>query len=274
MSTEHSVARHYHHGSLEQAILDGLVAAGKNPDQLSPKDLAPVDEFHIGGRQATVDFAASFAPRAGMHLIDIGSGLGGPSRYFAQHHGCRVTGIDLSDEYVQVATSLARRTGLDGLVSYRQASALALPFADASFDGGYMFHVGMNIADKAKLFAEVRRVLKPDAIFGVFDVMREGEGELRFPVPWSSNPETSFLETADNYKRLLAAAGFQIVSETNRREFAIEAIRKRTRTAPSGPPPLGRHTLLGAAAPQMSANLLAMLEQGMIAPVEIICRAV
>jgi len=275
MSTEQSVVQHYSHGSLEQAILDGLVAAGKDPDKLAPEDLAPVDEFHIGGRQATIDFAAAFVPRPGMHLIDIGSGLGGPSRYFAQHHRCRVTGIDLSDEYVQVAASLARRTGLDGAVSYRQASALALPFPDASFDGGYMFHVGMNIADKAKLFAEARRVLKPGATFGVYDVMRDGPGEILFPVPWSSGPETSFVETVDDYKRLLSAAGFHITKQRSRRNFAIEAYKKlRARIAQHGPPPLGRHTVLGPAAARMSANLLTMLEQGTLAPAEIICRAV
>jgi ubiquinone/menaquinone biosynthesis C-methylase UbiE len=274
MSTEHSVAQHYSHGSLEQAILDGLAAAGKNPDALSPEDLAPVDEFHIGGRRATADFAAEFAPRPGMHLIDIGSGLGGASRYFATQYGCRITGIDLTEEYVEVAQSLARRTGLDGVVSYRQASALALPFADASFDGGYMFHVGMNIADKAKLFVEARRVLKPGATFGLFDVMREGPGEILFPVPWSSGPETSFVETADNYKRLLVAAQFHVVRERSRRDFAIESYKRlRAYIARSGPPPLGRHIMFGPAASQMSTNLLAMLEQGTLAPVEIICRA-
>jgi len=275
MSTEQSVAQHYSHGSLEQAILDGLAAAGKNIDKLSPEDLAPVDEFHIGGRQATIDFAASFAPRAGMHLIDIGSGLGGPSRYFAQQHGCRVTGIDLSAEYVQVATSLARRTGLADAVSYQQASALALPFADATFDGGYLFHVGMNIADKARLFAEARRVLKPDAIFGLYEVMRAGAGELLYPVPWASGAETSFVETAEGYKQLLAAAGFRIVHERGRRAFALEFFKRvRARAAQSGHSPFGAHIVLGATTPQKVANLIMMLEQGTIAPVEIICRAV
>ena len=128
MGTEQAVAQHYTHGALERAILDGLRAAGKDLDRLEPPDLAPVDEFHIGGRQATLDFAGELGVTRGMHLLDIGSGLGGASRHFAHALGCRVTGIDLTEEYVRVAQTLATRTRLDGQVSYHQGSALALPF--------------------------------------------------------------------------------------------------------------------------------------------------
>ena len=75
--------------------------------------------------------------------------------------------------------------GLEGAVSYQQGSALALPFAAEIFDGSYMMHVGMNIEEKATLFAKVRRVLKPAGVFGIYDVMREGDGDLSFPVPWA-----------------------------------------------------------------------------------------
>jgi SAM-dependent methyltransferase len=207
MDVEQSVAQHYGHGSLERTILDALAALGKGLDRLTPADLAPVDEFHIGGRKATADFAVQSEIKPGMHLLDIGCGLGGASRYFALERGCRVTGIDLTEEYVQVAQSLARRIGLDRQVSYRQGSALALPFPPGEFDGAYMLHVGMNIQDKRQLFAEARRVLKPGGIFGIYDVMREGKGDLKFPVPWAQSPETSFVESAPTYRRLLDDAG-------------------------------------------------------------------
>ena len=84
MTVESIVIAHYRHGTLEQDMLKALAAAGKDLDRLKADDLAPVDEFHIGGRRATADFATAFAPTADMHLLDIGSGLGGPARYFAQ----------------------------------------------------------------------------------------------------------------------------------------------------------------------------------------------
>jgi SAM-dependent methyltransferase len=188
---ERRVAHHYTHGGLEQAILAGLAASGVDQARVTPADLAPVDEFHIGGRPATADFAEQLEFAPGSELLDVGSGLGGASRYFAQERGCRVTGIDVTPEYVSVANVLAVRVGLSGMATYRQASALDLPFGAASFDGAYMFHVGMNIEDKHKLFAEIRRVLKPQGVFGIYDVMREAEGDLDFPVPWATGAETA-----------------------------------------------------------------------------------
>src|SRR5215813_9053830 len=172
MTVEQTVAQHYAHGSLEEALLEGLRRSGKNADRIDPDDLAPADEFHIGGRQATVEFADQLGLRAGMELLDIGSGIGGPARYFAHHRQCRVTGIDLTDEYVRVAGALSERAGLAGKLKFVQGSALALPFPSASFDGAYMLHVGMNIGDKATLFKQVKRALKPGGFFGVYDDMR------------------------------------------------------------------------------------------------------
>ena len=274
MSTEQSVSEHYTHGSLEQAILDALAVTGKDLNDLAPADLAPVDEFHIGGRRATADFAEQLGVRRDMHLLDIGCGLGGASRYFALDHGCRVTGIDLTEEYVRVADALARRVGLGALISYQHGSALSLPFARSTFDGAYMLHVGMNIEDKSKLFVEVRRVLKSKGVFGIYDVMRESDGELTYPVPWASSAATSFVATAAAYRRLLAAAGFEVVRERSRREFAIDFFRQmRAQAAQSGPPPLGLHILMGASSPQKVANMIGNLERGLIAPTEIVCRA-
>ncbi len=276
MELEKLVAQHYARGTLEETIFSTLAASGKDLDRLAPADLAPVDEFHIGGRQATIDFAAELEIEPGLRLLDIGSGLGGASRYFAQERGSRVTGIDLTEEYVRAAAELAKRVGLESQVSYQRGSALALPFAAQSFDGAYMLHVGMNIQDKARLFAEVHRALKPGGVFGIYDVMREsGEGDLSFPVPWAPSPATSFVESAVTYRRLLENAGFAVQKERSRGEFAVKFFRQmRARAAQDeGPPPLGLHILMGSSAPQKVANMIDNLERGLIAPTEIICRA-
>jgi ubiquinone/menaquinone biosynthesis C-methylase UbiE len=273
-SVEGQVARHYARSDLEKAILDALVASGKDITRLVPDDLAPVDEFHTGGREATAAFAAEAGFAPGQHLLDIGCGIGGPSRFFAAEHDCRVTGIDLTDDYVRIAEALSRRVGLDAKVAYRQATALALPFEAGSFDGAYMLHVGMNIEDKPGLFAEVRRVLRPGATFAIFDVMHTGDGELRFPLPWSATPETSFAVSPATYRRDLEAAGFEIVKERDRGDFAREFFRQVVaRSAESGgPPPLGTHILMKTDVPQKLANIVSNLEAGLMAPVEMICR--
>ncbi|QEX22186.1 SAM-dependent methyltransferase [Hypericibacter adhaerens] len=273
MTVEAGVSGHYSHGALERAILAALQSSGKDPDRLTPADLAPVDEFHIGGRLATVEFTAQLGFKPGLRLLDIGCGIGGASRHVAEAYGCQVQGIDLTDEYVRVAAMLAKRVGLADKVAYRQASALDLPFDAASFDGAYMLHVGMNIADKGRLAAEVARVLKPGAVFGIYDVMREGKGDLTFPLPWASEPAYSFVDSADRYRTCLADAGFTVERERNRREFAIEFFRQmQERWAQGGLPPLGLHILMGESARQKIANIVTGLKAGLIAPVEIVSR--
>jgi ubiquinone/menaquinone biosynthesis C-methylase UbiE len=274
MTLEQAVAQHYTHGSLEAALLDGLRRSGKNADRIDPDDLAPADEFHIGGRQATVEFADQLGLRPSMELLDIGSGIGGPARYFAHHRQCRVTGIDLTDEYARVAAALSERAGLAGRLAFVQGSALALPFPPASFDGAYILHAGMNIEDKATLFGQVKRALRPGGVFGVYDVMRICAGDLAYPVPWAVTSESSFVATAGDYRRLLREAGFVVEKERERRAFAIEFFKKiLARVAESGLLPLGLHIVMGADFQEKVKNMMANIDNGLLAPVEMICRA-
>ena len=274
MTVERNVIEHYRHGALEEALLRGLSAVGKDLNRLTVDDPAPADEFHIGGRQATIDFAADFEPAADTHWLDIGSGLGGASRYVAHQYKCRVTGVDLSEEYVAVAGSLAQRVGLDSKVSYQQASALALPFEDNVFDGVFMQHVGMNISDKSKLFNEVHRVLKRGGIFALYDVMRGNDGIFSYPVPWASGEETNFIETPATYRALLSAEGFEVIKERDRTDFALGFFKALQARGPEarGPSKFGLQIVMGESSPQKAANMIGLVERGTVRPTVMICR--
>ena len=275
MSIEQDVAGYYTRGHLEESINRALTQAGKNLANLTHDDLSVLDEFHAGGREATQDLASQMDLHPGLRVLDVGSGIGGPARYFAAEQGCKVTGIDLTEEFVLVARSLTHRTKLDNAAEFLHGSALALPFQVPTFDRAYTIHVCMNIADKPALFREVRRVLKPDGLFGIFDLMRTGEGPIRFPVPWALTEETSFVSRVSEYRDALTAAGFHVTHERRRGAFALEFMqRAMARMAQGGPPVLGLHLLMGEPTRVMLGNVFAMIQEGVMEPVELIARVV
>jgi ubiquinone/menaquinone biosynthesis C-methylase UbiE len=272
MTIEQQVADYYTRGKLEDKIVGMLRSAGKDTGHLHAEDLTAIDEFHLGGHEATEALAEFMHLRSGMHLLDVGCGIGGPARYFAGR-GCQVTGVDLTQEFVQVAVSLTRMVRLEQKAQFRQASALELPFEPRTFDGAYEIHVGMNIADKAGVFREVARVLKPGAPFTIYDLMRANDSPLAFPVPWAQTPETSFVVTVDDYRRDLQAAGFRIEHQRDRRQFGIEFMQRMMSRAQSGPPPLGIHVLMGEQAPVMLKNVQTAIASGALTPMELVAIA-
>src|SRR5215831_21164706 len=108
---------------LGQAILDALIAAGKDLDALTIDDLAPADQFHGGGKAATVRLARLAGVSSGMRVLDVGGGLGGPARTLAVEFGCHVTVIDLTESYVRAGKALTARLGLADQVSHRVGDA-------------------------------------------------------------------------------------------------------------------------------------------------------
>lgn len=273
MSDEHerTVARHYQVSGLTERILKAVAAAGFDPDRLMPEDLAPIDEFHIGGRAATKHAVEKMGLNGSEHVLDIGCGIGGAARYVAAATGCRVTGIDLTPEYVDAASALSARTGLGDRVSFQVASALQMPFADVTFDAAITLHVAMNIKDRDGLYGEAARVLKPGAVLCIYDVMQGSNDAQRYPVPWAETQASSHLTTPGRMRVLLANAGFEIDVVEDRTDIGIAFFRERLSTA--GPAPaLGLHLLMGANAREKSQNMLDNLEQGSIAPVLMIAR--
>jgi ubiquinone/menaquinone biosynthesis C-methylase UbiE len=267
-----TVATHYTHGALLRAILDGVQRLGKSPDTVTVEDLGPVDEFHIGGRVATKSFLDQLEIAADDHVLDVGCGLGGASRFAAQQYGCRVTGIDLTHEYVKTGEVLCSWVGLDNRITLEQGDATATSYSDGAFDKVYMMHVGMNKANKHALASELRRVMRPGGRLGIYDVMRVGDGDLSFPVPWATTPEESDVWSPDEYKAALEAAGLRVIAERNRSAFALEFFSQLQARAGSagGPPPLGLHILMGDAAAEKVKNMVENVSQNRVAPVELI----
>jgi len=273
MTDDRRISQHYSSGKLLERLRAAL--AGDDPDRPTVEQLAPFDHFHGRGLEATEQAANLVSPTPADHVLDVGSGIGGPARYFARRFGCRVTGVDLTDEFCDVARLLTRAVGLNDRVAFEQDNALAMSFADASFDGAYSMNVSMNIADKAGLYREIRRVLKPGAWFVLAEVAQGPAGAPTYPTPWAKTAETSFLSTPEDTHQALANAGFSIVrSRDTVADVAAYTARARAMIARGEKPPFHAVYLIhGDLAREMAANGARDLAAGKIIPIEILCRA-
>jgi SAM-dependent methyltransferase len=200
---------HYAARDIEARILAALRAAGMDPGtRLSARALGALDHFHTGGQRASRELQELAQVRAEERVLDIGAGLAGPARMLASTLGCRIDCIEMSPDFCAGAALLNRLTGLEALVAVHRGSALDLPFPDATFDVAWMQNVGMNIADKGRLYGEIRRVLKPGGRFAFQELAGGTTATTHFPLPWASDPADSFLATPEAMRALLAAAGF------------------------------------------------------------------
>lgn len=268
------VLAHYSSGELLARLRHALREDGADPERPTPDALAPYDHFHGRGLEATLETARLMPARSGERILDIGSGLGGPARYVANRFRCHVTGIDLAPEYCEVAQHLTELLRLQDRTHFGVGNALAMPFADASFDGAYSMNVSMNIADKAALYREMHRVVKPGGWLVLSEVSKGEGGEPDFPVAWADGPRTSFLATPEETRRGLLAAGFEVLRFRSTLE-KTRAFGDRSRAmVKRGEKPPHRAVMLihGDKARPIMANTIRGFADGRIIPIEVLCR--
>ncbi len=253
------VRTHYGATGLTARLKAALACFGPEEQRLTPRQLASLDQFHTGGLAATAELAKLAQITAGEAVLDVGSGVGGPARFLAASYGCRVTGVDLSEPFVDAARYLTERTGLSGQVSFETGSALDLPFGDCRFDVALLQHVAMNISDRARLYREIRRVLKPGGRFATFDVVASG-GEPHYPLPWARTPATSFLLSAAATGELIEEAGFRTLIWQDETEAAKAWVAQLRASGPAPSPNLG--VVMGPDFAQLAANLGRNLMEG------------
>lgn len=266
------VADHYGGTDLETKVRQALEQSGLGGLPLDWRALAPLDQFHVRGLAASQELAEGLGLEPGARVLDVGCGLGGPARFLAAAFECQVTGVDLSPGFVGVARMLAERTGLTDSTTFRQADALDLPFADASFDHAWTQHVAMNIQDKAALYRSIHRVLRPGGRLAIYDVIA-GEGDpLIFPVPWASAPDISFLATPETMRRDLADAGFTERAWSDKTDLGVAWFAEQQAARQSGQPPglLGLQIVMGPQMAVMAANLARNLGEGRARLVQVI----
>lgn len=257
-----AVSNHYSSGDLGSRILAGLEASGKDLNALTAADLSPVDEFHTRGAEATRELAEFAGIAAGSGVVDVGSGLGGPARHLASQYGCKVTGLDLTEEFCQVATMLSERTGMTDKVSFHHGSALDMPFSDGLFDVAWTIQAQMNIADKPRFYAEIYRVLRPGGRLVFQDIFQGPGGDALYPVPWADSPHISFLVAPELARAAAEGSGFETMQWRDVTDASLAWYKKQPDATGKPLPPLGLHLVTGQTSRDKRVNQLKNLQEG------------
>jgi sarcosine/dimethylglycine N-methyltransferase len=268
--TDTQIHEQYSTGLSRRNIERALVAAGKDLDHLDAADLAPLEDFHTMGRYATTELVNMLGIISSDEVLDAGSGIGGTARYVAGLCSCRVTAVDLTEEYCDTNRWLNRLVGLGDRISVRQADVTELPFADATFDVVFSQHVQMNVADKSRLYGEARRVLRDSGRIAIWDIASGGGGELNYPLPWADRPGHSHLVTPDELRSVVEGAGFAIQHWNDHTDQAA-ALMQTFLTLPTNP--LGLHAFVTDFAAK-ATNLTAALTNGRLRAIQGVARAV
>lgn len=273
-NAQSKIAEHYAAGDLLGRLEAQLRADGADPAHPTIEALAPYDQFHGRGLEATEDMAALVAVRPSDHLLDVGSGLGGPARWLSARFGCSITGVDLTPEFCAIAEHFSRLVGLDARVRFQVGDALAMPFSDATFNGAYSMFVSMNIADKAQLYREIHRVLEPGGWLVLSEIAQGSDGGVSYPTPWAATAAQSFLSTVEETRAGLRSAGFEVELVKNDLQRSLDfAARSRALIERGEKPPYRANALIhGDAAGATLANVSRGYKEGSLIPIEVVAR--
>jgi SAM-dependent methyltransferase len=263
------ISNYYSPNDLYNRIIEGLNKLGKDLSKVTLDDLQPVDEFHIRGDAATKELIKLSGFTSDMHILDVGCGIGGSTRRLSKQTGCRVTGIDLSDAYIDTAERLTQLLNMQERVKFHAASALALPFADNSFDGAWSLQMNMNVEDKLSWLKEVCRVLRPGGRAVLYEVCGSKNAPLYFPVPWAQDSSMSFLVPPESFRAVLTAAGFDIEVWHDKTDLAQQAFANVPKPVEEPElPVLGVYLLVGRDIPTKAYNLHRNLDEERVSLIE------
>ena len=273
MADKDSLSDHWGKEDLYEKIVSALTDSGKSLDAISIEDLAPVDHFHARGFPATVELADQLPIKAGDLLVDIGCGIGGPARYLSDRFNCQVSGVDITESFIEVANKLTALLRMEDQVTIDLGDGNQLPYRDGIFDGGYAQHVTMNVPDRHRFFAEAYRVLKPGGFFALSEHGLGPKKNPHHPLPWSADGSNEYLVTPEDTIRILEETGFTDIQVEATGEKYLGAYQRAMELAAQDKlPALGVHILLGKSSPEIVKNAARNIEEKRTYPIQLVCK--
>ena len=262
LSYSDSIQNHYFVSDLYNNILDKLKSIDVDINDVKRTDLSSVDEFHVRGQEVSKELAQHITS-SNLKVLDVGCGLGGPARMIADEKSCTVTGLDLSQEFIDTAKALSKLVNLDSKTTFLKGDALNLPFEKNSFDVVWTQHVQMNISEKKKFYNEIFRVLKTGGKFLYYDIFKSSDNDINYPMPWASRQDLSHLINIAELEKILNSIGFNSFSKKNQTDAGLGSIKQMlSHIKEFGPPIMGLNVLMGKDTKQKILNAFNHFDQG------------
>lgn len=262
LSYNKSVENHYLVNNLYDNILEKLKSIGVGVNKVKRTDLSRVDEFHVRGLEVSKELAQNIISN-NLKVLDVGCGLGGPARMLADEKNCMVTGLDLSQEFIDTAKALSKLVNLDSKTTFLKGDALDLPFENNSFDVVWTQHVQMNILEKKKFYSEIFRVLKTGGKFLYYDIFKSSDNDINYPMPWASREDLSHLINITELEIIFNSLGFNSFSKKNQTNAGLNSIKQMLSNIKEfGPPKMGLNVLMGKDTKEKILNAFNHFDRG------------
>ena len=191
-----------------------------------------------------------------------------------QRFGARITGIDLTAEFCEVARQLTQMLGLEDRVDFKQGDALGDAVRGCELRWRLLDERLDEHRDKAGFYAEIHRVLRPGGWLVLSEIAQGPGGSPAYPTPWARTAESSFLATPQQTREGLEAAGFAVSSlrETTEQSLAYGARSRAMVERGEKPPHRAVKLMHGEIAAEAMANTARGLAQSRLVPIEVLCR--
>ena len=253
------------HTNQYQSILNAIEKMGILKENITRKHTSSFDEFHVRGRAVSEELFSQIVLNKDSQVLDLGCGLGGTCRMLSEKYGCMVHGIDYSEQHISTAESLSNLTGFTDKTHFTQGDATELPYPSCQFDLIITQHVQMCIADKQKLYSELKRVLRRGGLFIYYDVFKKNDGLLNYPLPWVNDETNNHLINSDQLQDLLLSLDFKKISSQDQTQKGIGFLTKFLAKADEKPDILtGQKILMGDNALEKITNLYQALKGGIV----------
>ncbi|KAI8512831.1 hypothetical protein Bbelb_094700 [Branchiostoma belcheri] len=209
---DHKLRQRIRYRHVEKIYMDLKELGYHDSDPLEVTDLMTLDQWHYFGTEPVDAVIKLLDIREGARVLDVGAGIGGPSRYLAHKTKCHVTAAELLPDNHRVGQDLTSRCCMTGSVKHVCGDIIKTELGNQEFDHVMSIQAIYYVEDKSRLFRQLYNSLKPGGTicFEEFCRLKDVESDEEKAALDFFLLCVNTLPTHQDYRLLLEEAGFQV----------------------------------------------------------------